>query len=288
VENPEMAGSIISVQDFSYSYKGTTKRALDHVNLSVDEFECCAILGPAEAGKTTLCHAISSVLSHYFSGGVVEGRISTAGLDSITTPLEEMMKRVGFLIQNSTVYLTGIKPTVTEEIAFSMENIAVKRIEIIDRVQTVMSELGIDHLAHRDPMTLSGGETQRVALACVLSLDPQILILDEPTSSLDQEGIRDLRLVLKRLKGNKTILLIDQRMELLPGLADRILVLRDGKSLYHGFPEPFFSDPNCMDQGVGAPIWTEVYLGYVAQSEKQVNMPAFTYRQALKALERIN
>jgi energy-coupling factor transporter ATP-binding protein EcfA2 len=283
-----MAGSIISVEDLSYSYKGTTKKALDHVNFSVDEFECCAILGPAEAGKTTLCHAISSVLPHYFSGGVMEGRIFTAGLDSISAPLEEMMKRVGFLTQNSSFYLTGIKPTVTEEIAFSMENIGVKRTEIVDRVQTVMSELGIDHLANRDPVMLSGGETQRVALACVLALNPEILILDEPTSSLDQKGTRDLRLILNKLKGKKTILLVEQRMELLPGLADRILVLRDGRTVYHGSPELFFSSSNCMDNGVGAPIWTEAYLGYAAQSDKQVNMPAFTYRQALKALERVH
>jgi energy-coupling factor transporter ATP-binding protein EcfA2 len=283
-----MAGSIISVEGFSYSYKGTKKKALDHVDFSVDEFECCAILGPAEAGKTTLCYAISSVLPHYFSGGVVEGRISTAGLDSIAAPLEEMMKRVGFLIQNSSFYLTGIKPTVMEEIAFSMENVGAKRTEIIDRVQVVMSDLGIDHLAHRDPLTLSGGETQRVALACVLALDPEILILDEPTSSLDQEGMRDLRFILKKLKETKTILLVEQRMELLPGLADRILVLSNGRSVYHGTPEPFFSDLNCMSEGVGAPIWTEAYLGYIVQNDKQVNMPAFTYRQALRALERIN
>lgn len=283
-----MASPMISVEDFSYSYKGTTKKTLDHVNFSVDEFECCAILGPAEAGKTTLCHAISSVLPHYFSGGMAEGRIFTAGLNSITAPLEEMMKRVGFLIQNSSFYLTGIKPTVTEEIAFSMENYGAKRTEIIDRVQAVMSELGIGHLAHRDPLTLSGGETQRVALACVLALNPEILILDEPTSSLDQEGMRDLRIILKKLKGKKTILLVEQRMELLPGLADRILVLSNGRSVYHGTPEPFFSGPNCISQGVGAPIWTEAYLGYIARSDKQVNMPAFTYRQALKAFERIH
>jgi energy-coupling factor transport system ATP-binding protein len=281
-----MAGSIISVEDFSYSYKGTTRKALDHVSFSVDEFECCAILGPAEAGKTTLCYAISAVLPHYFSGGLVEGGILTAGLDSITTPLEEMMKRVGCLIQNSSLYLTGIKPTVREEIAFSMENTGVERNEIIDRVQTTMSELGIDHLAHRDPQTLSGGEMQRVALACVLSLDPQILILDEPTSSLDQEGMRDLRIILKKLKGKKTILLVEQRMELLPGLADRILVLSNGRSVYHGTPEPFFSDSNCIQLGVGAPIWTQAYFSYTEQSLKRTNVSAFSYHQALKALGR--
>jgi energy-coupling factor transporter ATP-binding protein EcfA2 len=282
-----MAHPIIQVEGFSYSYKGSPKKALDRLSFSVDEFECCAILGPAEAGKTTLCYAISSVLPHYYSGGTVEGRISTAGLDPLSAPLEEMMKRVGFLIQTSTLYLTGIKPTVTEEIAFSMENIGVNRTEMIDRIQSIMSEIGIAHLSDRDPLTLSGGEIQRVALACVLSLDPEILVLDEPTSSLDHEGMRDLRLILRKLKGRKTILLVEQRMELLPGLVDRILVLRDGRIVYHGPPEPFFSDSKCIQEGVGAPIWTQPYLEYITRTGRQPGVSTFTYRQALQALRDI-
>jgi energy-coupling factor transport system ATP-binding protein len=282
-----MAHPIITVEDYSFSYKASNKKALDRLSFSIDEFECCGIIGPSEAGKSTLCYAITSVLPHYFSGGKTEGRVLTAGLDALSTPMDLMMKKVGLLIQSSGVFLSGIKPTVREEIAFSMENLGISRSEIVERIQSVMEELGIESLAERDPLTLSGGEMQRVALACVLALDPQVLILDEPTSSLDREGVRDLRLILNKLKGKKTILLVEQRMELLPGLIDSLLVLREGKKVYSGHAERFFSSIESLEEDIGAPIWTQVCYHIASRGSRTVGTLPYTYRQALKALSTI-
>jgi len=281
-----MAHPIITVEDFSYLYRGSAKRSLDLLSFSIDEFECCGIVGPSEAGKTTLCYAIASVLPHYFSGGTIEGRISTTGLDALSTGIDLMMKKVGLLMQNSFVFLTGIKPTVREEIAFSMENLGIARPQIVERIQSVMEQVGIEHLALRDPLTLSGGEMQRVALASVLALDPEILILDEPTSSLDQEGVRDLKLILKKLKGRKTILVVEQRMELLPGLADSLLVLREGRKVYHGPTESFFSRFECFEEDIGGPIWTRVCYEIANRAGRKVSALPYTYRQALKQLSK--
>lgn len=283
-----MANPIITVEDFSYSYRGTTKKALDGLSFSIEELECCGIIGPSEAGKTTLCYAIASVLPHYFSGGITEGQISTAGLDALSLHLDRMMKKVGLLIQNSGVFLSGIKPTVREEIAFSMENLGISRSEIVERIQSLTEELGIGHLAERDPLTLSGGEMQRVALASVLALDPEILVLDEPTSSLDQEGVGDLNVILKKLKGRKTILLVEQRMELLPGLVDRLLVLREGKKVYHGLAEPFFSSFEHFEEDIGGPIWTRVCHEIATRAGRRTNTLPYTYRQALRELSRFH
>jgi energy-coupling factor transporter ATP-binding protein EcfA2 len=279
-----MGHPIITVEDYSFSYKGSTKKALDRLSFSIDEFECCGIIGPSEAGKSTLCYAITSVLPHYFSGGKTEGRVSTAGLDALSTGMDLMMKKVGLLLQNSGVFLSGIKPTVREEIAFSMENLGISRSEIGERIQSVVEELGIVHLAERDPLSLSGGETQRVALACVLALDPPVLILDEPTSSLDQEGVRDLRVILSRLKRRKTIILVEQRMELLPGLVDSLLVLRDGKAVYRGQAEQFFSKPGSYEEDIGAPIWTQMCYQLAARGGPAAGTLPYTYHQALKTL----
>jgi energy-coupling factor transporter ATP-binding protein EcfA2 len=279
-----MAHPIITVEDYSFSYKASNKKALDRLSFSIDEFECCGIIGPSEAGKSTLCYAISSVLPHYFSGGKTEGRVLTAGLDALSTPMDLMMKKVGLLIQNSGVFLSGIKPTVREEIAFSMENLGISRSQIAQRIQSVMEELGIEHLAERDPLSLSGGETQRVALASVLALDPPILILDEPTSSLDQEGVRDLRLILNKLKRKKTILLVEQRMDLLPGLVDSLLVLREGKKVFRGHAERFFSSIEYFQEDIGAPIWTEICYHIASRGSRTGGTLPYTYRQALKAL----
>jgi energy-coupling factor transporter ATP-binding protein EcfA2 len=279
-----MAHPIISVEDFSFSYRASGKKALDRLSFSVDEFECCGIIGPSEAGKSTLCYAISAVLPHYFSGGKTEGRISTAGLDALSSHMDVMMKKVGLLIQNSAVFLSGIKPTVREEIAFSMENVGIGRFEIVERIHSLMEELGIQHLADRDPLTLSGGEMQRVAIACVLALDPPILILDEPTSSLDQEGVRDVKLVLNQLKGRRTILLVEQRMEILPGLVDSLLVLREGKKVYRGPAESFFRSVECLEEDIGAPIWTQLCHQITNQASRMRRVLPYTYRQALKQL----
>jgi energy-coupling factor transporter ATP-binding protein EcfA2 len=281
-----MANPIITVEDFSYSYRGTTKKVLDALSFSIEELECCGIIGPSEAGKTTLCYAIASVLPHYFSGGITEGQISTAGLDALSTHLDRVMKKVGLLIQNSGVFLSGIKPTVREEIAFSMENLGISRSEIVERLQSLTEELGIGHLAERDPMTLSGGEMQRVALASVLALDPEILVLDEPTSSLDREGVRDLYVILKKLKGKKTVLLVEQRMELLPGLVDSLLVLREGKKVYCGLPEPFFSSFDYPAEDIGGPIWTRVCYELATRAGRKSGTLPYAYRQALKELSR--
>ncbi len=277
-----MAIPVISVENFCYAYRGTSQQALTNVTFSVDEFEFCGLVGPSEAGKTTLCYAIASVLNHYFSGGTIEGKIVTKGLDSLSAPLEVMMRNVGILMQNSSVYLTGIKPTVAEEIAFSMENFGIDRSTMIKRVESSMTEMGVTHLAARHPLSLSGGEMQRVALACVLALDPPILILDEPTSSLDHEGTRDLYRILKKLKGKKSILLIDQRMDLFPGLVDSILVLREGRSVYRGEPKSFFGSPACFEHEVGGPTWTHIYYHHMLKSGKQTRFLPYTYREALK------
>jgi energy-coupling factor transporter ATP-binding protein EcfA2 len=281
-----MATPLITVENFSYAYKGSSKRVLDNLSFSIEEFECCGLVGPSEAGKTTLCYAIASILNHYFAGGKVEGRISTCGLDSLSTSLEAMTKHVGILMQNASVYLTGIKPRVYEEIAFSMENFGMKRSTIVQRVDSLMGEMGIAQLADRDPLTLSGGEMQRVALASVLALDPPILILDEPSSSLDREGVCDLSLILRNLKGKKTILLVEQRMEMLPGLVDKLLVLRNGKNVYRGKAENFFGSPDCFEQEVGGPIWTRVFHEVSSRSGKPAGSLPYTYRQTLRQLDR--
>jgi energy-coupling factor transporter ATP-binding protein EcfA2 len=173
---------------------------------------------------------------------------------------------------------------VREEIAFSMENLGISRLQIAERIQSLMEELGIVHLADRDPLTLSGGEMQRVAVACVLALDPPILILDEPTSSFDREGVRDVKLILNKLKGRKTILLVEQRMELLPGLVDSLLVLREGKKVYRGPAEPFFRSVECFEEDIGAPIWTQLCYHIDNQASRVPNVLPYTYRQALKQL----
>ncbi len=284
MENSPMASALIKVENFSYRYKGSQKYALANLSFAVEEFECCGIIGPSEAGKTTLALALSAVLPHYFSGGWKEGNVVVDGSDAFTTPLEKMTRKVGFLPQNSNIYLTGIKPTVREEIAFSMENLGFDRGLMVQRVEDLMREVGISHLADRDPLELSGGETQRLTLACVLALDPPVLILDEPTLSLDPEGIRALSALLRRLKGRKTLLIVEQHHEIFPRLVDSILVMDQGRKVYRGSPREFFAGGFSFEREVGAPVWTELYYELSRRAGRSLASFPYTYREALGKL----
>jgi len=279
-----VATPLIKIENFSYRYRASRRNALTNLSYSVDEFECCGIIGPAEAGKTTLCYALSAILPHYFSGGVKQGTVSVDGMDTFSISFEAMARKVGFLPQNSNIYLTGIKPTVREEIAFSMENRGFDRALMTKRIEMVMEEMKISHLAERNPLELSGGETQRVALASVLALDPPILILDEPTASLDPEGTRALSVLLRKLKGRKTLLLVEQRHEILPGLVDSILVLDQGMSVYSGDPKGFFTSGFSIEQEVGAPRWAEFYYELSRCLGRECSALPYTYRETLKKL----
>lgn len=246
---------MIDVDRLTYQYAGSTRLALDSVSFSVARGSLTAIIGPSGAGKTTLAMALVGLIPDVIKGGHLAGSVRVAGLDPVSTDVSTMITRVGYLHQSARLHISGVKPTVLEEVAFPLENFGVPRAEILKRIERILTELGLDGLRDRDPQTLSGGETQRVALATVLVLDPDVLVLDEPSSQLDVEGIRALSGIIRRLRTTRTIVLIENRLELVAHLADQVLVFKDGRLARRGQPVTVFADPS-PDPDVGAPAWT--------------------------------
>lgn len=280
-----MAIPIINCENFSYTYKGTSKKALKQISFAIYEGECCAVIGPSEAGKTTLCYAISSIIPNVFKGGVMEGRLMVCGKDIVTTPLIEITKKVGILLQNFYAHISGIRPTVFEEIAFGLQNKGILPAKIKETVWKVMEELNILHLSDRTPFSLSGGEIQRVAIASILALDPAILVFDEPTAQLDPEGTKDFLNIIKTLKRKKTIVLVENKLELLSVVADKIIALRDGVVLFSGSPMEVFPNPLLVEEDIGSPIWTcLVYEINKRGGKKSIRLP-WSYLEALRSLK---
>jgi len=219
--------SAIEVSNLSFRYAGTEHWALSHVSLTVEEGEFVILTGPTGCGKSTLFKCLVGLIPQMYSGEY-SGRVVVSGLNPSETPVSTMAQHVGLVFQNPDNQLFAL--TVENDVAFALENLGVERGEIERRLSRVFRLLGIEGLRRRSPFELSGGEKQRVAIASVLALEPEILILDEPTSSLD--GITAWRLLselndLRRREGI-TVIVSEHRLDLVMRCATRLIVMDNG------------------------------------------------------------
>jgi energy-coupling factor transporter ATP-binding protein EcfA2 len=219
---------LIRVDNFSFKYIDSQDYAVKNVSFVVDKGEFLVLAGPSGCGKTTLARALIGLIPQFYSGDY-EGRIEVLGMDPAKTPISKISSKVGFLFQNpeNQIFMT----TVERDIAFSLEFRAYPIGEMRKRVWRAMEVLHITHLAGRRIEDLSGGEKQKVALAGLLALEPEILILDEPTSYLSPSSAYSLIHFLDELRRSEgmTILMIDHRLDIAFEVADRILIMKEGE-----------------------------------------------------------
>ena len=224
---------MITIQDFSFTYKGEKKPALQDVCLTVPEGGFLGVIGPAGAGKTTLAKAVSGMIPHHYTGDYY-GRVSVNGLDTVETSLSDISRLVGMVFQD--VESQIISPMVEDEILYGLENFGVPREEIPARMEEVMERVGIADLRERTIGSLSGGQRQKVAIASIIALKPRVLVLDEPTGELDPRSSRQVFSLLKELNEEQgiTVIVIEQKIMLLGEFAKQLAVLSDGKVLRQG------------------------------------------------------
>ncbi|MFH0991515.1 MAG: ABC transporter ATP-binding protein [bacterium] len=231
----------VAIDNFSFRYFTGAAPALKNISLTLHENSLCVILGPTNAGKTTLIQAISGVLGKHHSTGSATGLMIINGSSYVPLPKELQFPSVGLVLQDPFVQISGMASTVFEEICFTLQNLGTPKEQIDIRVRETMNLLGIAHLAHRRPTELSGGETQRVALASVLVAEPSIILLDEPVTAIDSGGQAHLRAVLKALHNSSTIIVTDTALEFSFGIADRYVVLAGGEMVFEGTKDQFFT-----------------------------------------------
>lgn len=252
--------SLIEFQDVSYQYR--TQRgewALEDVSLTIEEGEFVGITGAADAGKSTLARMIPSYVPNFY-GGEFEGRVVVDGIDTRETSIGELSTKVGMLFENPFDQMTGASSSVLEEVAFALENQGYPVTEMLERVEWSLGQVGIEELFQRNPNQLSGGQSQRVALASILALKPEILVLDEPASQLDPEGTASVFQAVGELERDEyTIVLISQDVERLAPHVDRLVVVADGRIAHSGDPAEVLTDLSAGETSVMIP--TQVAVG---------------------------
>lgn len=253
--------AVISLQDVTFTYEGDVV-ALRNLNLTARRGEFVVVLGANGAGKSTLCYLISGIVPHIY-GGRRRGRVTVAGLDPWDEPLYVTAQHCGVLMQDPEVQL--FMPTLRTELAFGPANLGVPRDEILRRSQAVLSLVRLEGLEEHNPRDLSGGQKQRAALAAVLTMKPEILVLDEPTSQLDPLGRWEVGEAIERLKreGELTIVMTTHETEEVLDLADQVLVLEGGETVLQGSPAEVFSQAERLEEaGVKTPalIWVQSKL----------------------------
>ena len=219
----------IDILSLSLRYSDTALPALDSVSLEIPQGGCVGIVGPTGSGKSTLLDALSGILGKHHPEVVVSGQLCIGSDTFQGIPREVLFPTVGLVLQDPFIQISGVRDTVTEELRFTLENLDAAGQGSDQLIQTMLSSLGIEHLADRAPTTLSGGETQRVALASILISNPSVLLLDEPVTALDATAQNRLRSILKSLRGRTTVLLTDSQIDFPMSVCDTIVVLDRGR-----------------------------------------------------------
>ncbi len=208
--------------------------ALKDLHLDIGKGEYVLVCGKSGSGKSTLGYLLNGLIPHFFDGEL-QGRVSVGGKETRNLTVAGLMTFVGLVFQNSDAQL--FNGTVDKEIGFGLESLGLSPPEIEKKVERTAKDLHIVHLLERSPETLSGGEKRLVAIASVLSLDPPIMVFDEPLAHLDWKGAEKIREILLQLhKKGTTLVVIEQRVGAMHRDATRCLVMEKGELLFDGLP----------------------------------------------------
>ncbi|WP_311437201.1 energy-coupling factor ABC transporter ATP-binding protein [Finegoldia magna] len=257
---------MIELKNVSFKYELQEEKTIKNLDLYVKQGEFVGIIGKNGSGKTTLCNIIRGIIPDFVQG-TITGSISIDNKNINDIERGEMAELVGFVFQNPFSQISGIKKTVFEEIAYGLENLGVPREEIRQRVTDVIKLLKIEDLQDKNPNELSGGQSQRVAIASIIVMNPKVLIFDEPTSQLDPLGTEEIFDILKLLKSqNKTIILVEHKIDLIAEYADRVVVMDDGEIIFNGETHEVLSNDKIEQHNVSMPIVSK--LAYKLNEEK--------------------
>jgi cobalt/nickel transport system ATP-binding protein len=245
---------MLEVKNIKYSYN-SDYQALRGVSLKVERGEMVALLGKNGAGKSTLFLHLNGIYEPD------EGQVFIDGeeLKYDKKSLLKFRQKVGIVFQNPDDQIFA--PTVEEDVAFGPLNLGLPMEEVQDRVEEALARVGMSGYEKTAPHHLSGGQKKRVAIAGVLAMKPEIMVLDEPTAGLDPQGVVDLSKLLNELNDEGiTIIISTHEVDLVPNYAKRVFVLVDGLLIAEGTPKEIFSKPEILEQAnLKVPIVTDLF-----------------------------
>ena len=239
------------IENVNYKYPLEEKQALKNINIEIKKGEFWAIIGKNGSGKTTFCNMLRRFVPDFYKGELT-GKIMLEDKELKDYSQKELVQKIGFVFQNPFTQISGVKDTVFEEIAYGLENLGLDKEEIISRVEKILKLLEIEKLRDRNPYDLSGGQKQRVALASIIAMDPDILVIDEPTSQLDPKGTEDIFKIINLMANEgKTIILVEHKLELIAEYAENILVLDEGEIILSGKAEEVLNNKILLEKEIG-------------------------------------
>jgi energy-coupling factor transporter ATP-binding protein EcfA2 len=225
---------IIKVENLTYAYPTSKDFVLKNISFTVNRGEVLAVIGPNGAGKSTLLKALNGLVPHFY-GGKYGGRVVVSGFEVLNTPISKMSTKVGFVFQDPEDQISGLALTVWEEVAFGLMMLGYPREEIDKRVREAIDYVGLTGLEKRSPFELSGGQMQRLAIATVLALRPEVIVMDEPTAQLDPLGKYEVLSVIEKLaESGSTIVIAEHEIEEVVYFADKMLLLDKGEAVAYG------------------------------------------------------
>ncbi len=241
----------IVVKDLTFTYLGSKKPSISDLTFSVDEGQFVILTGPSGCGKTSVCRCLNGLIPHFYSGEF-EGDLTVCGLSIREKSTSELARKVGFVFQNPENQLFSL--SVERDVAFGPENLGLPRSETRKRVDWALEVTGISGLRYRAPYELSGGQQQRAAIAAVLAMKPEVMVLDEPTSFLDPKSAVDILKVVHDLNKTlgMTIVLVEHRLDLASQYADRVIIMDKGETILDGKPSEVLGEKARLI-GVGIP-----------------------------------
>jgi energy-coupling factor transport system ATP-binding protein len=247
----------VSIEDLSFAYRGQEPAALRHIQNDIQEGSLVAILGHGGAGKSTLCSSLNGIVPHFFRG-TYQGRVLVKNLEVARAKVAEISRHVGLILQDFEPQL--FSTNVELEMAFGPENLCLPREEIGARIEKYLPFLGLENFRRREPASLSGGQKQRLAISSVLTMEPEVLVMDEPTTDLDPEGREGVSAIGRRLREERrTLVIVDPDMETAPE-ADQVWLMREGAVAGQGRPAEVLADiPALQACGVKVPALVELF-----------------------------
>ena len=218
---------MICLKNVSFSYSGQDGGILQNINLTVESGECVLLCGRSGCGKTSVTRLINGLVPNFYAGKLT-GQVTLDGTDIGEIPMHKLSERIGSVFQNPRTQFFNVDTD--SEIAFGIENLALPPEELMCRVEDTTTDLRIENLRGRNIFELSGGEKQKIAFASIYAMNPDIYLLDEPSSNLDMEAITDLCEHLRLVKAQgKTVIIAEHRLYYLLELVDKVVYMDDGR-----------------------------------------------------------
>jgi len=241
----------IEIKNLNFSYPGKT--VLRNISLDIEKADFVGITGSTGSGKTTLAYCFNGLIPNSIRGRF-SGSVRVADLDTRKSKISQLAKRVGLVFQDPDWQLFSL--SVREEISFGLLNLKMENIE--KRVRESIKMVGLEGYEETEPHKISQGQKQKLCIASVLAMEPDIIVLDEPTSQLDYRSTMNIYRILERLnKEGKTVIVIEHNTDLLAAYANKVILLENGRIAKYGPAEQVFSDKKLLEKlGVKVP---EVY-----------------------------